>query len=37
MAISLMVALIVIGVVCVVGVAGALIERSAERRDRKPD
>jgi hypothetical protein len=37
MAISLMVTLVVVGVVCLVGAAGVLIERSAERRDQKRD
>lgn len=37
MQISLMVTLIVVGVVILVGATGALIERSAERRERKPE
>ena len=35
--ISLMVTLIVMGVVALVGAAGVLIERSAQRRDHESD
>ena len=37
MRIAVMVSLIVLGVVALVGAAGSLIERSAERHERKPD